>query len=127
MKDPNDGFVKGRLKSIKYALKGVWLLITTEDSIKVQTFFAVLVTFAGFIFEISKVEWMIQFLTIGLVLIAESLNTAIEKLADFTHAEYHKKIGFIKDVAAGAPAFAAIISLIIASIIYLPKIINFLN
>lgn len=127
MKDPNDGFIKGRLKSVKYSLKGVWLLITTEDSIKVQTFFAVLVTFAGFIFEISKVEWMIQFLTIGLVLIAESLNTAIEKLADFTYAEYHKKIGFIKDVAAGAPAFAAIISLIIASIIYLPKIINFLN
>ena len=69
----------------------------------------------------STVEWILQFLAIGLVLVAESANTAIEKLADFIHKDYHKDIGFIKDVAAGAPAFAAIIAVIIAVIIYLPK------
>ncbi|MDY0781447.1 diacylglycerol kinase family protein [Tenacibaculum sp. IB213877] len=122
MKNPNDGFVKGRLRSIKFALKGLWLLISTEDSIKVQFTIAILVTFLGYIFSISPSEWMFQFLAIGLVLVAEALNTAIEKVADFVHPDYHEKIGFIKDIAAGAPAFATIIALIIAGIIYLPKI-----
>ena len=75
-----------------------------------------------FIFNISATEWLIQHLIIGLVLVAESLNTGIEKLADFVHPEYHKKIGFIKDVSAGASGIAAITSLIIAGIIYIPKI-----
>ena len=76
----------------------------------------------GFYFNISTIEWLIQTLAIGLVLVAESLNTGIEKLADFVHPDYHKKIGFIKDVSAGSSGIAAIISLIIAGIIYIPKI-----
>lgn len=122
MKNPNDGFVKGRIRSLKFALKGMWLLMTTEDSIKVQLTVAILSIILGIYFNISNIEWMFQFLAIGLVLVAEALNTAIEKVADFIHPDYHKKIGFIKDIAAGAPSFAAIISLIIAGFIYIPKI-----
>ena len=48
MIDPNDSFLVGRLKSIKYALRGTWILITTEDSVKVQLSFGVLVTILGF-------------------------------------------------------------------------------
>jgi diacylglycerol kinase (ATP) len=122
MKNPNDSFLRGRLRSLKFALRGMWLLITTEDSIKAQLFVAVIATILGFYFQISNIEWMFQFLAIGLVLVAEALNTAVEKIADFVHSDYHEKIGFIKDIAAGAPSFAAIISLIIASFIYLPKL-----
>jgi diacylglycerol kinase (ATP) len=123
MKNPNDSFVRGRLRSLKFALRGMWLLITTEDSIKAQLFVALIATILGFYFGISNIEWMIQFLAIGLVLVAEAVNTAIEEVADFIHPEYHKKIGLIKDIAAGAPSFAAFISLIIAGFIYIPKII----
>lgn len=122
MKNPNDSFLKGRLRSFKFALKGTWLLITTEDSIKAQLFIAILITILGLYFNISNTEWMFQFLAIGLVLVAESVNTAIEKLADFVHPEYHEKIGFIKDIAAGAASFAAFTSLIIACFIYISKI-----
>jgi len=124
MKNPNDGFLRGRLRSLKFALKGTWLLITTEDSIKAQLFFGAISVFMGFYFSISPVEWMIQLLCIALVLVAESLNTAIEKTADFIHPEFHKKIGFIKDIAAGAPAFAALFACLIAGIIYTPKILD---
>ncbi|MCI2228034.1 diacylglycerol kinase family protein [Polaribacter sp. MSW13] len=122
MKNPNDSFLRGRIRSVKFAIRGMWLLITTEDSIKAQLFFGVVATILGFYFEISNIEWMVQFLAIGMVLVAEALNTAIEKVADFIHPDYHKKIGFIKDIAAGAPSFAAFISLIIAGFIYIPKI-----
>jgi len=122
MKNPNDSFIRGRWRSLKFAFKGAWLLLTTEDSIKVQIFIAIMVTVLGIYFNISNTEWMLQFLAIGMVLVAEALNTAVEKIADFVHPDYHIKIGFIKDIAAGAPTFAGIISLIIAGFIYIPKI-----
>ncbi len=121
MNNQQDGFVKGRIKSLKFALKGLWLLITTEHSIMVQMTLAAVMTFLGWWLDISKTEWLFQILAIGLVLVAESLNTAVEKLCDFIHPEYNKKIGFIKDVAAGAVSFAAITAIIIGLFIYLPK------
>ncbi len=123
MKNPEDSFFKGRLRSLKFALKGTWLLITTEHSIMVQIAIALLVTVLGFFMHLSTMEWMLQSLAIGMVLVAESLNTAIEKLCDFFHPKYDKKIGFIKDISAGASAFAAIIAIIIGLLIYLPKFI----
>ena len=122
MKNPKDGFLKGRIRSLKFAFKGLWILVTTEDSIKAQLFFAVIAIILGFYFNISAMEWALQSLAIGLVLVAEGANSAIEEVADFIHPEFHEKIGLIKDIAAGIPTFAALISLVIAGIIYVPKI-----
>ena len=122
MKNAEDSFVRGRIRSLKFAFKGAWLLLTTEDSIKAQVIMAIIITVLGCFFNISNIEWMLQFLVIGMVLVAESLNTAVEKIADFIHPDYHEKIGFIKDIAAGAPTFAGITSLIVAGFIYFPKI-----
>jgi diacylglycerol kinase (ATP) len=72
--------------------------------------------------HLSRIEWMFQFLAIGMVLVAESLNTAIEKLCDFVHPDFHKRIGFIKDISAGAATFAALIAVIIGILIYFPKL-----
>lgn len=115
-------FVTGRLKSLKYAFAGAWKLISSEHSIMVQSASAVLICIAGFYFGISQTEWLVQTLAIGLVLSVEGLNTAVEKIADFIHPAYHEKIGFIKDIAAGAVFFAAITALAVAAIIYLPHI-----
>lgn len=111
----------GRLKSIGFAVKGAYKLITTEHSVMVQSTLAVLLIIAGFVFNISRLEWMMQILAFGLVLSVESLNTAVEKLADFIHPEFHDRIGFIKDIAAGAVLFAAIAALAIGLLIYVPK------
>jgi len=116
-----ESFLVNRLKSVGYAFKGMLILIRTEASIKIQVFIAILVTIAGFYFEISKTEWMIQLTMIGLVMSIEGINTAIEQIADFIHPEHHNKIGLIKDVAAGAVFIASIIATIIAGIIYIPK------
>jgi diacylglycerol kinase (ATP) len=115
-------FVTGRLKSLKFALVGAYKLLTTEHSIMVQFFLGILVTIAGFYFEISKTEWMFQTFAVGLVLSIEGVNTAAEKIADFIHPEFHEKIGFIKDIAAGAVFFAAITALITGAMIYIPII-----
>ena len=114
-------FFTGRLKSVSYAFKGAIKLITTEHSIMVQFSLGILLTIAGFYFGISSTEWLFQTMAIGLVMSIEGLNTAVEKVADFIHPNYHERIGFIKDIAAGAVFFAAITAIIIGLIIYMPK------
>ena len=116
-------FFTGRLKSVGFAVKGAIKLITTEHSVMVQSSLAVLMTLAGFYFHISQTEWMFQIMAFGLVLSIEGLNTAVEKIADFIHPNYHERIGFIKDIAAGAVFFAALSAIAIGLIIYLPRII----
>lgn len=116
-------FFLNRIKAIKYSAKGFWILITSEHSIIAQVSIAVIMAVIGFLMQISATEWLFQIMAFGLILVAESLNTAIEKMADFIHPEYHKQIGRIKDISAGAAFFAAIIAVIIGLIIYVPKFI----
>lgn len=118
--EKDENFFTGRFKSLGFALKGAYKLVVTEHSIMVQFVIAIFLIFAGFYFNISKTDWMFQIFASGLVLSIEGLNTAVEKVADFIHPNYHKRIGFIKDVAAGAVFFAAITAMIIGLMIYLP-------
>ena len=119
---PKDSFLVNRIKSVGFALRGALLLIRTEASIKVQVFIAIVMTAAGFFFDISNVEWILQILTIAIIMGTEGLNTAIEKVSDFVQPEFDEKIGFIKDVSAGAVMIVSIGATIIGCIIYLPKI-----
>lgn len=118
-------FVSGRIKSVGFAVKGAYKLVTTEHSVMVQFSIMIIMIFAGFYFHISREEWMIQVLAFGLVLAVEGLNTAVEKIADFIHPEFHNRIGFIKDIAAGAVLFAAFSAIAVGALIYVPKIFNF--
>lgn len=116
-----DSFLLKRIKGCGYAIKGAWMLIRNEPSIQVQTVIAIGVTIAGFYFDISSTEWILQILAIALVMSVEGLNTAAEEIANFVHPNFHDKIGYIKDVAAGAVFFAAVAAVVIACIIYIPK------
>ena len=116
-----NSFLGKRLKGSVYAVKGALLLLRHEASIQVQAFISIIMIFAGFYFEISATEWMLQIFAIGLVLSIEGMNTVAEEIADFVHPDFHNKIGFIKDVAAGAVFFAAVTAIIIGCIIYIPK------
>lgn len=117
-----ESFLVNRIKSVGFALRGALLLIRTEASIKIQIFITIVMTALGFYFKISNTEWILQIFAIALVLGIEGMNTAVEKIADFIHPEFHEKIGFIKDIAAGAVMMVSIAAAIIGLMIYLPKI-----
>lgn len=117
-----NSYLGKRIRGGGYALKGALLLIKTEHSIQVQVVISILISIAGFYFGLTKTEWMFQIFGIGLVLTAEGLNSAVEGIADFIHPDFHTKIGYIKDVAAGAVLFAAFTAIAIAAIIYIPYI-----
>jgi len=117
-----DSFFINRLKSIVFAFRGAYFLLKTEASIQVQFAIAVFLIILGLYFNISSTEWFAQLLAIGIVMSIEGLNTAIEEVANFIHPEKHKKIGLIKDIAAGAVFIAVVFTIAIGLIIYIPKI-----
>jgi len=121
--EKDNSFIGGRLKSVKYAFLGAVKLITTEHSVMVQFTIGIGMGILGFVMQISAVEWIMQTFAIGLVMSMEGLNTAIEKIADFIHPQFHQKIGFIKDIAAGAVFFAAMTAIAVGLFIYVPKFI----
>ncbi|WP_299438986.1 diacylglycerol kinase family protein [uncultured Aquimarina sp.] len=113
-------FFIGRLKGCGYALKGALMLLKTEPSIQVQAVIAIIMTALGFCLDINATEWILQTFAIGLVMSIEGLNTSVEAIADFVHPDFHDKIGFIKDIAAGAVFIAAITAIVVGCIIYVP-------
>ncbi|MFK5889730.1 MAG: diacylglycerol kinase family protein [Flavobacteriaceae bacterium] len=118
---PDDGFILGRLKSAIYATKGLWILITTEHSFMFHGSISILLLVLGYFNNLTNTQWGFQILVIGLVMIAEALNTAIEKLADHIEPNAHKTIEIIKDVGAGAVLVGLIAEVAIVALIYVPK------
>lgn len=119
--------VIARIKSATHAWRGVMLLFKTTHNAWLHLFFAFLAIFLGFFFSISHTEWLAIVFAIGIVIVAEAFNTAIEIDIDLTSPEYHPYARDTKDVAAGAVLLAAIMAAIIGIIIFLPKIFNCLN
>lgn len=111
----------------RFAFNGLSQFFRTERNGRIQAIIAILVIIAGFIFHLSKVEWLAVLLCIALVLGLEMVNSAIEKLCNLVTTNYHPEIKIIKDVSAAAVLIISIISVIIAAIIFLPRIFQVLN
>lgn len=122
MNNQESGFIKGRFKGGIIAVRGALKILVTEHSAMVQFALFVLLSLAGFYYKISLTEWMFHVMAWGTILATESLNTAVEKLCDFVHDEFHDKIGFIKDISAGAVLFTALSALVVELIIFIPKV-----
>ena len=112
-----------RLRSTNHAMRGVSLFIKTTHNAWVHFFFAIFAIYLGFILKISSVEWLILVLTIGIVILFEIINTAIEIDIDLTSPTYHPYARDTKDVAAGAVMVSVLMSGIVGLIIFLPKIV----
>jgi len=110
------------IASFKYAFAGIFAFFKKDVNGKTELLAAVAVIIAGLYFHISAGEWMIVILCIGAVLSTEMINTSIEKICDMVQPEYHPQIKIIKDISAGAVLITAAVSLVIAGLIFIPKI-----
>lgn len=113
-----------RIKSFGYAFKGIASLIKKEHNAWIHCTAIVVVTLAGFHFDITPTEWCIVVICFGVVLAAEGFNTAIERLVDLVSPDFHPIAGDVKDVAAGAVLICAIAAATVGGIIFLPYLLN---
>ena len=117
-----------RLKnSFKYAGYGIVQSYRGEQNLRIHTVIAILVIIFGFLLKISYFEWLVCLILIGLVLMAEFFNTAIEYVVDLASPELHPLARAAKDTASAGVLMMAIISAIIGLMIFLPKIISWIG
>ena len=107
----------GRMKSFRYAFLGIITAFRSQHNLWIHLAATLVVICLGFVFHLTMTEWMLITFAIGLVWVAEILNTAIETLVDMVSPEYNEKAGRVKDLAAGAVLIAAIIAIVIGGII----------
>lgn len=110
-----------RIQSFENAGNGLKVFLKTTHNAWVEIIVGVIAVWLGFVFNISQTEWLFVVLSIGFVLVTETLNTAFEFDIDLTSPEYHEYAKYTKDVAAGAVLLASITASIIGLIIFLPK------
>ncbi len=113
--------------SFKYAWQGIVQSYRGEQNLKIHTFMAILVIVFGFFLRISYIEWLICLLLIGLVLMAEFINTAIEYVVDLASPSINPIAKAAKDTASAGVLMMALISAIIGLVIFIPKIIDFIG
>lgn len=114
--------MKKLINSFKYAICGIGTAMKRERNLKIHIIIMLLVITAGFVFNISTIEWIICIILFGLVISAEMFNTAIEITVDIAMPEKNEKAKKAKDISAGAVLITAIVSAIIGLIIFVPKI-----
>jgi diacylglycerol kinase len=114
--------IAGRLASFGYAGRGLVTLLASQPNARIHAVATLLVIGAGFWCGLARLEWCAVIAAIGLVWIAEGLNTALEFLTDLVSPEHHPLAEKAKDVAAGAVLAASIAAVAIGAIIFLPRL-----
>ena len=115
------------LKSFANAFVGIRSFFVTDRNGKIHIVITLIVLVASLVFKITVIEWILILLCIAIVIALEMLNSALEKLCDMVQPGYHNVIKIIKDVSAAAVLWAAIISVIIGLIIFIPKAIDLIT
>jgi len=110
------------INSFKYAYEGIKYAFKYEQNITVHFIAMVLAITFGFAFHISVFEWLVMFLIIGLVIATELINTSIEATIDLITDQTHPLAKIAKDTAAGAVLVFGITALVVAALIFIPKI-----
>lgn len=109
-----------RAQSFTHAGRGIYVFLRGTHNAWVHIGILVAAVALGIYCGITRTEWMMLTLAAGLVLTAETFNTAIEIDIDLTSPQYHPYAKDTKDVAAGAVLIAAVIAAIIGLFIFVP-------
>ncbi len=110
---------QGFSNTFKNARKGMRLVLKSEVNIRVHFCIAFIVLILAFVLDFSIERICILLLTIGFVIVAEMVNSAVEFSLDAVfHNRYSKLVGMAKDISAGAVMFASVIAIVIGILLF---------
>jgi len=122
MKNHKNGSLHG---SISNAVQGIRWALKTERNLRIHIVVCILVMMAGLFFKIELIEWIILFLVIAFVFIAELFNTAIEFTVDLANPSHNIQAKIAKDIAAAAVLISSLLSIIVGILTFGPRIAGF--
>lgn len=114
-------------RSFGYAMRGVGDFFRFQANARIHLAAAVIVTAAGFWLKIPTGKWIVLILAMGLVFMAEAMNSALEWLADAVHPHHHPLVGRAKDVAAGGVLMAAVAAAIVGVLVFWAPLLDHIS
>lgn len=114
------------LRSLKHAGEGIMHAVQSERHMRFHITAAVIVCMMASALKLNPVEWAILMLAAALVIVAELVNTAIERVVDLTSPDLHPLAKLAKDTAAGAVLVAAFFSILIGIVVMGPPLVHML-
>ena len=121
------GFFRSRARSFRHAFAGWWYVIRTQRNAWIHAVASVAVIVVAFLLQIPLHDWAVLVLTIGMVWMAEFLNTALEAVVDLASPQQNPLAKIGKDVGAAAVLIAAISAIIIGLLVLGPPLVEFLS
>ena len=112
------------IRGFGFAFKGLGHAVKTQLNFRVHLVLALIAIALGWYLQLSSSEWLWIIFSIGLVLLTELVNTAIELLVDLVSPGFNETAGKVKDIAAAAVLVTAFTALAIGIIIFLPKLLQ---
>ena len=109
------------LPALRYALRGIGFMLA-ERNARLLLAVSALVIVVAFWTGLSRLEWCATIAALALVWVAETLNTALERLTDLVSPEFHPLAGKTKDVAAGAVLLAVVAAISIGVVVFGPRL-----
>ncbi len=113
-----------RLRSFSDAWNGLIYAIYNIHNLWIQIVISILVVWAGFLFDISNIEWCMIIFSVGLVIAAEIFNFSVESIADYLLPNDEEFSSKIKNISAAAVFVTVLAASVIGLIIFVPLIIN---
>ena len=122
-----DGSSFTLIHAFKCAFTGIYVSITTQRNFKVHIAFAFLAIVLGFILRITILQWIAIIACIAAVFALETINTSVEAVVDLVSPEWNRLAKIAKDCSAGAVLIAAIASILIGCLVFIPQLIRLLS
>lgn len=116
-------FIVRYIKSFHHAVDGIVYAIENEHNILIMMLATIAILLISFILKVSNIELVLIVICIGTVIACEMINSAIEACVDLETMKEHELAKIAKDCASGASLVLSVMSLFVAGIIFIPKII----
>lgn len=120
----NKDYFKKEKKSFGYAFSGMAVFFRETRHAKVHFLATALVIALGLYLKVSITEWIALTICIALVFSLEAINSALEYTVDLASKEYHVLAKKAKDVAAAAVLIASLFCVVVAVLIFGPKLLE---
>ncbi len=106
--------------SVIHAVEGILFVAKGERNFRIQLAVGILVILTGVVVKLSRDEWLLVIIMVGLVLVLELINSALEKLLDIIRPRLHQQVKIVKDILAAAVLLASLLAVIEGIIIFWP-------
>lgn len=115
-------FIRSRVRSFQYAFAGWWYVLRTQRNAWIHGLASVLVLLLAGWLRLPVRDWAVLILAMGLVWMAEFLNTALESVVDLASPQLHPLAKAGKDVGAAAVLIAALCAAVVGFLILGPPL-----